>query len=29
MLNHIRDLGLPLLAVDRIEPDEDVNDERR
>jgi len=24
MLNKIRDLGLPLLAVDRIEPDESV-----
>ena len=22
MLNHIRDLGLPLLAVDRVEPNE-------
>jgi hypothetical protein len=22
MLNHIRDLGLPLLAVDQVEPDE-------
>ena len=29
MLNHIRDLGLPLLAVDRIEPDDDRNRERR
>jgi len=28
MLNHIRDLGLPLLAVDRIEPSENVNNER-
>jgi hypothetical protein len=27
MLNHIRDLGLPLLAVDRIEANEDVNRE--
>jgi hypothetical protein len=25
MLNHIRDLGLPLLAVDRVEPTEDFN----
>ena len=25
MLNHIRDLGLPLLAVDRAEPAEDGN----
>jgi hypothetical protein len=24
MLNHIRDLGLPLLAVDRVEPEQDV-----
>jgi hypothetical protein len=29
MLNHIRDLGLPLLAVDRVEHGEDVNQERR
>jgi hypothetical protein len=28
MLNHIRDLGLPLLAVDRVGPDENVNQER-
>jgi hypothetical protein len=28
MLNHIRDLGLPLLAVDRIGPDEIADDER-
>jgi hypothetical protein len=28
MLNHIRDLGLPLLTVDRIEPDESAHDER-
>ena len=27
MLNHIRDLGLPLLAVDRVESAEDVNQE--
>jgi hypothetical protein len=27
MLNHIRDLGLPLLSVDRIESGESVNDE--
>jgi hypothetical protein len=25
MLNHIRDLGLPLLAVDRVEPEQDVH----
>ena len=29
MLNHIRDLGLPLLAVDRVELDDDRNRERR
>jgi hypothetical protein len=29
MLNHIRDLGLPLLAVDRVEADDDMNRERR
>jgi hypothetical protein len=29
MLNHIRDLGLPLLAVDRIEPNEGINREGR
>ncbi len=29
MLNHIRDLGLPLIAVDRVEPGENVGDERR
>ena len=27
MLNHIRDLGLPLLTVDRVELDEDVYQE--
>ena len=27
LLNHIRDLGVPLLAVDRIESAEDVNSE--
>lgn len=27
MLNHIRDLGLPLMAVDRVEPGEDVDQE--
>jgi hypothetical protein len=25
MLNHIRDLGLPLLAVDRFEPDSEIS----
>ena len=29
MLNHIRDLGLPLLAVDRVELDDDRNRDRR
>ena len=29
MLNQIRDLGLPLLAVDRVEPDEDIDLDRR
>ena len=29
MLNHIRDLGLSLLAVDRLEPGEDNNDKTR
>jgi hypothetical protein len=28
MLNHIRDLGLPLLAVDRVERDEPTQTER-
>ena len=28
ILNHIRDLDRPLLAVDRIEPDENVNNEK-
>ncbi len=27
MLNHIRDLGLPLLAVDRIESDQAASDQ--
>ena len=27
MLNHIRDLGLPLLAVDRVEPDQAAPDQ--
>ena len=29
MLNHIRDLGLPLMAVDRVEQGENANNERR
>ena len=28
ILNHIRDLGLPLLSVDRIESNEDVDQEK-
>ena len=29
MLNHIRDLGLPLLSVDRVEPGGEVKQDRR